>query len=98
MNNYFYPDDLNFSDIVNPQIFNEPSFVQFIHRNLAYLIFIYVLFMTFFIFYKKDKTMYKSTYLLLITIFIQIILGILTLLSGAYIWIASLHQFSRYFC
>ncbi len=94
MNNYFYPDDLKFSDILIPQIFNEPSFVQFIHRKLAYIIFLYVLFMTFFIFYKKDIAMYKSSYLLLITIFVQIVLGILTLLSGAYIWIASLHQFS----
>ena len=94
MNNYFYPDDLNTNDITIPQILNEPSFVQFIHRKLAYIIFLYVLFMTFFIFYKKDKEMYKSTYLLLITIFVQIFLGIITLLSGAYIWIASLHQFS----
>ena len=94
MNNYFYPDDLRLSDILVPQIFNEPSFVQFIHRKLAYIIFLYVLFMTFFIFYKKDLVMYKSSYLLLITIFVQIVLGILTLLSGAYIWIASLHQFS----
>ena len=94
MNDYFYPDDLSSSDISIPQILNEPSFVQFIHRKLAYIIFLYVLFMTFFIFYKKDKEMYKSTYLLLITIFVQIFLGIITLPSGAYIWIASLHQFS----
>ncbi len=94
MNNYFYPDDLRLSDILIPQIFNEPSFVQFIHRKLAYIIFLYVLFMTFFIFYKKDIAMYKPSYLLLITIFVQIVLGIFTLLSGAYIWIASLHQFS----
>ncbi len=94
MNNYFFPDDLLPKDIIFPKIFNEPSFVQFIHRKLAYIIFIYVLFMSFLTFYKKDKNMYKSIYFLLTMIFIQIILGIFTLLSGAYILIASLHQIS----
>ena len=50
--------------------------------------------MSFFIFLKRRKNMYKATYFLLSTIFLQVILGILTLLSGAYIWIASLHQIS----
>ena len=50
--------------------------------------------MSFFIFYKKEKNMYHSTYFLLAIIFIQVTLGIFTLLSGAYIWIASLHQIS----
>jgi len=94
MNNYFFPDDLTFNSLVFPNIFSEPSFVQFVHRKLAYLIFLYVLVMSFFIFYKKEKRLYNSTYLLIITIFIQVLLGILTLLSGAYIWVASLHQIS----
>ena len=94
MNDYFYPDDLTLKDIVFPQIFSEPSFIQFIHRKLAYIIFFYVLAMTIYIFYNKHKKMYLPTYLLLTMIFIQITLGILTLISGAYIWIASLHQFS----
>ena len=94
MNNYFFPDDLLFKDIVFPKIFNEPSFVQFIHRKLAYIIFFYVLFISFLTFYKKDREMYNSIYFLLTMIFIQIILGIFTLLSGAYILIASLHQIS----
>ena len=94
MNNYFFPDDLTSNVVVVSQIFNEPSFVQFIHRNLAYLILFYVLVMTSIIFYKKDKSMYNSSYFLLTMIFVQILLGIFTLLSGAYIWIASLHQIS----
>ncbi len=94
MNNYFFPDDLTLQDLVFPQILNDPSFVQFIHRKLAYIIFFYVLAMTFYIFYNKDKKMYLPTYLLLTMIFIQIFLGVLTLISGLYIWIASLHQFS----
>ena len=94
MNNYFFPDDLSFRDIVFPKIFNEPSFVQFIHRKLAYIILLFVLVISFLTFYKKNKEMYNSVYFLLAMIFIQIILGIFTLLSGAYILIASLHQIS----
>ena len=97
MNNYFFPDDLSFNNLIFSQIFNEASFVQFIHRKLAYIIFVYVLVMSFFIFYKKEKYMYNSIYFLLFMIFIQVTLGIFTLLSGAYIWIASLHQISTIF-
>ena len=94
MNNYFFPDDLSYRDIVFPKIFNEPSFVQFIHRKLAYIILLFVLAISFLTFYKKNKDMYNSVYFLLAMIFVQIILGIFTLLSGAYILIASLHQIS----
>jgi len=94
MNNYFFPDDLSFRDIVFPKIFNEPSFVQFIHRKLAYIILLFVLVISFLTFYEKKKDMYNSVYFLLAMIFVQITLGIFTLLSGAYILIASLHQIS----
>ena len=97
MNNYIFPDDLSSSSIFSMQIFNEPSFIQFVHRKLAYVIFIYVLVMSFFVFFKKEKYKYNSTYFLLIVIFIQLILGVCTLLSGAHILIASLHQISTIF-
>ena len=97
MNNYFFPDDLNFNNIILSQIFSEPSFVQFVHRKLAYIIFIYILILSFFIFYKKEKHMYNSTLFLLGTISVQIILGIFTLLNGAQILIASFHQISTIF-
>ena len=97
MNNYIFPDDLSSSSIFSIQIFNDPSFIQFVHRKLAYVIFIYVLVMSFFVFLKKEKYKYNSTYFLLIVIFIQLILGIYTLLSGAHILIASLHQISTIF-
>ena len=97
MNNYIFPDDLSSSSIFSMQIFNEPSFIQFVHRKLAYVIFFYVLVMSFFVFFKKEKYKYNSTYFLLIMIFIQLILGIYTLLSGANILVASLHQISTIF-
>ena len=41
--NYF-PDDSSVKDFLNFKVFDNPSIVQFIHRNLAYLIiFIYAL-------------------------------------------------------
>ncbi len=97
MNNYFFPDDLTITNFSIYNIFNEASFVQFVHRKLAYLIFAYVLTMSFLIFYKKKIHMYNSTYFLISIIFIQVFLGIITLLSGAEIWIASLHQISTIF-
>ena len=47
MGSSYYPDDSKFSDLLNLNIFNDPSIVQFIHRNLAYLIviiYLYVLY------------------------------------------------------
>ena len=97
MNNNFFPDDLNYDNLFLKNIFNQPSFVQFIHRNLAYLLFVYVAIMSFFIFFKKEKERYNSTFFLIFMILVQIVLGILTLISGARIWIASLHQISTIF-
>ena len=97
MNNYFFPDDLSFNSFIFPEIFSEPSFIQFIHRKLAYIISIYVLCISIYIFYKKKNYLYNSIYFLLTMIFIQVILGIFTLISGAHIIIASMHQISTIF-
>jgi len=97
MNNYFFPDDLSANSFIFPQIFNEPSFIQFIHRKLAYLIFAYVLCISIYVFYKKKKYLYKSVYFLITMIFIQIIFGIFTLISNVHIVVASMHQISTIF-
>ena len=97
MNNYFFPDDLSVNSFVFPQIFSEASFVQFLHRKLAYLIFIYALCISIYVFYKRKKHLYNSTYFLLTMIFIQVTLGIFTLTSGLQIAIASMHQISTIF-
>ena len=34
----YFPNDNNFTDLLNLSAFSDPSLVQFIHRNLAYLI------------------------------------------------------------
>ena len=94
MNNYFFPDDLNFNNIILSQIFSEPSFVQFVHRKLAYIIFIYILGLTFYIFSKKMKYLYTPLMYVLIMVCVQIFLGVITLVSGLNIVYASLHQIS----
>ena len=40
MGTSFFPDDSLMMDLFNLESFNDPSLVQFMHRSLAYLIFI----------------------------------------------------------
>ena len=47
MGSSYFPDDSQFIEFLNINVFDNPSIVQFIHRNLAYLIlgiYIYILF------------------------------------------------------
>ena len=94
--NYF-PDDNNFLFLFKFSAFNEPSLVQFMHRNLAYLILIFYLFMIFKIYKNKLRELYFSINILGLILIIQVILGIFTLIYGAQIYIASMHQISSIF-
>ena len=60
MNNNFFPDDIILSNLLNSDFFSEPSIVQFLHRNMAYIIFIYILGLTFYIFSKKNEILIYS--------------------------------------
>ena len=97
MGNSFFPDDNNISNILSLDAFNDPSLVQFFHRNLAYIILIYYFFLT----YKVYKNNLIRLFPLIKTIgfflLIQIFLGIFTLLYGAQIFLASMHQISSIF-
>jgi heme a synthase len=97
MGNNFFPDDNSIYSLFKLTAFNEPSLVQFIHRNLAYLIFILYIFMFIQIYQKKLKEFITAIYILGFLLVLQIILGIFTLLSGAQILIASMHQISSIF-
>ena len=46
MGETYFPDDNKLSNLFHVSVFNDPSLVQFIHRNLAYLIILF-----YFIFY-----------------------------------------------
>ncbi len=97
MGTSYFPDDNDFNNMLSFNAFNDPSLVQFFHRNLAYLIFIYYLVLVFKI-YKNNLTRYFFTVKIIgLFLFIQILLGILTLLYGAQIILASMHQISSIF-
>ena len=40
MGNSYFPDDNKFISLFKLSVFSDPSLVQYLHRNLAYLIFI----------------------------------------------------------
>ncbi|MDC6475231.1 COX15/CtaA family protein [Candidatus Pelagibacter sp.] len=88
----YFPDDSKFIEFLNVNVFDNPSIVQFIHRNLAYLIlgiYIYILFFVM----KDQKEIFRKPVLIIgVSLFLQVFLGILTLLSGVKIIYASLHQ------
>ena len=90
----YFPDDNKFIDLFTLSVFNNPSLVQFIHRNLAYIIAIYYLILLFKIYKNTLIRYFISIRIIGVILFIQIFLGILTLLHGAQIYLASMHQIS----
>ena len=97
MGTAYFPDDNEFVNLFKLSAFSDPSLVQFIHRNLAYIIGFYYLFMFYKIYKDKNFYLYKSINVLGFFILLQIILGIITVLYGAQIYIASMHQISSIF-
>ena len=97
MGTTYFPNDNNIYNLFKLSAFSDPSLVQFIHRNLAYLIFFFYLFLVFTIYKKKILNLYKPLKILGFFIFLQICLGIITVIFGAQILIASMHQISSIF-
>jgi len=97
MGTTYFPNDNNFTDLLLISVFSDPSLVQFIHRNLAYLILIYYIFISVKIFRNKLINFFSTIKLIGFLLLLQIILGILTLLFGAQILYASMHQISSIF-
>ncbi len=95
MNGNFSPDDINKIDLFNSQIFDNPSVIQFYHRISAYLLVIFLIILN--VIFYKNKLEFKSILLLNIAILFQIILGIITLITGVKIYYASLHQLGSVF-
>ena len=97
MGNSYFPDDNRFENLFKLSAFNDPSLVQFIHRNLAYIIGFFYLSIFYKIYKNKILELYMSINILGFFIILQIILGILTIIYGAQIYIASMHQISSIF-
>ena len=93
----YYPDDNTIKNLININSFNEPSIVQFLHRDLAYVILLFYLFILIKIYRNKYSALYFIINLIGFFLLIQIFLGILTLISGVKIVYASLHQISSIF-
>ena len=97
MGNAYFPDDNDFVNLFKLSAFNDPSLVQFMHRNIAYIIGISYLLIFYKIYKKKIYSLRNSIKLVGFFIILQIILGILTILNGAQIYLASMHQISSIF-
>ena len=97
MGNTYFPNDNSLINLFKLSAFSDPSLVQFIHRNLAYLIAIFYLYMLFKVYRKKISHLYKTVNILGFFIILQIILGIFTILYGAQIYLAAMHQLSSVF-
>ena len=97
MGNTYFPDDNEFFNLFHIKAFSDASLVQFLHRNLAYLI-VFFYFLIFFKIYKnRIENSFFAINILGIFLLSQVILGILTLTSGAQIILASMHQLSSIF-
>jgi heme a synthase len=92
MGSSYFPDDSKFIEFLNIGVFDNPSIVQFIHRNLAYLIVLVYIYLLIFVFNYANKIFRKPILIIGISLFTQVILGVLTILSGVKIFYASLHQ------
>ncbi len=97
MGSNYFPDDNNISNLFSLSAFNDASLVQFLHRNLAYLIIILYFYILFKIYRNDIRRLYGPIKLIGFFLIIQVILGILTLLNGAQIYLASMHQISSIF-
>ena len=97
MGNTYFPDDNNLENLFKLSALSDPSLVQFIHRNLAYVIGLFYVFIFFKIYKNKINKLYRSVNILGFFIILQIILGIFTIILGAHIYIAAVHQVSSIF-
>ena len=95
MNGSFFPNDNVFNDYISLSLFNNPSIIQFFHRTTAFILVIFVILLNiYFYIFKLNPT---EILIFDLSLFIQILLGIVTLLSSVEIKYASLHQIGSIF-
>ena len=97
MGSSYFPDDSIFINLFTFNAFSDPSLVQFMHRNLAYFILGFYLLILIKIYRNKISNLFKIIKIIGFLLIIQIILGIFTLINGAQIFLASMHQISSIF-
>ncbi len=94
MGSNFFPNDNDFYNLFKISAFSDPSLVQFMHRNLAYIIMCVYLITLYFVISNKLTKFNKTIIVLGLILLLQIVLGIFTVTSGAQMFIASMHQIS----
>ena len=90
MNGSFFPNDIITDDLYVVDSVSNPSIIQFYHRIIAYLILLFLFVLNYL--YFRYKIEIKSLIFLNFAIILQVILGIITLITGVKIAYASLHQ------
>ena len=95
MNEKFIADDVIIKNVLSFESLSNPSYVQLVHRFLAYFIILYTVIIYFFYFKKVNLT--KPFKLIFVAIFLQVLLGIFTLTSGLNMYLASFHQIGSIF-
>ena len=92
MGSSYFPDDSVITDFFKITVFDDQSLVQFIHRNLAYLIVVLYFYILFFVLKNGNLNLRIPIFVIGISLLFQIVLGVLTILSGVKMLYASLHQ------
>ena len=92
MNHSYFPDDINIFEFNLFNFFDNQSFVQFLHRSVAYLIIGFAIYIGFKMLINKQEEYYKNYFIVFFILLIQVLLGIFTLISGLNLFLASLHQ------
>ena len=97
MGSSYFPDDNDLINLFKLSAFSDPSLVQFMHRNLAYVITIFYLYIFYKVYKNRMYELYKPINMVGLFIILQIVLGVFTIIYGAQIYIASMHQISSIF-
>jgi cytochrome c oxidase assembly protein subunit 15 len=95
MNGKFIPTDINKIDLLKISSSSNPTVIQFYHRLIAYLIIFLLIILNFIYNYKKIPM--NNVNILNIAVFIQVLLGVITLITGVEIKYASVHQLGSIF-
>ena len=74
MGDNFFPNDLSIIKIDNLIELDNHSLVQFYHRNLAYILIIYVFFLSIYIYRNKILSLFQPLKLFIVVLIIQAIL------------------------
>ncbi len=97
MGSSYFPDDNEINNIFKLSAFSDPSLVQFIHRNLAYVILFFYLIILIKVYKNRYTNLYLPINIVGFFLLVQVLLGIVTLIYGAQIILASMHQISSIF-